>query len=259
MGAGPGSGSSPQGDPPGRVHPAAWPSPDPYPGPWPLDAALWKPGLSSDPVPGPHVPALCPHCPLAQGPPWMPPVCAPCCDPSLLPEALGPLQGLPSSPRRPPPPPSVVLPTALAASAGGGGGPGRCSPAASAAPGHGGWSSPAPSLLGAEFWEVLLRARGWALSSLAGGQHTDGLTPLTRQMDTGRRGQWEPASHAGPWVLGHANEPVARSRSKAGQAILPLQTRGSTQRKTTLKQPALCGAPALGHGQRSAWALHRLP
>lgn len=114
VGAGPGSGSSPQGDPPGRVHPAAWPSPDPHPGPWPLDAALWKPGLSSDPVPGPHVPALCPHCPLAQGPPWMPPVCAPCCDPSLLPEALGPLQGLPSSPRRPPPPPSVVLPTALA-------------------------------------------------------------------------------------------------------------------------------------------------
>lgn len=83
--------------------------------PGPRDAALWKPGLSSDPVPGPHVPALCPHCPLAQGPPWRPPVCAPCRDPSLLPEALGPLQGLPSSPRRPPPPPSAVRPTALAA------------------------------------------------------------------------------------------------------------------------------------------------
>lgn len=138
-------------------------------------------------------------------------------------------------------------------------GPWSLQSAASAAPGHGGWSSPAPSLLGAEFWEVLLRAHGWALSSLAGGQHTDGLTPLKRQMETGRRGQWETASHAGPWVLGRVYEPVARSCSKAGQAILPLQTRGSTQCKTTLKQPALWGAPALGHGQRSAWALHRLP
>ena len=82
----------------------AW-TPAPLPGPW--DAALWEPGRSSDPVPGPPVLALCPHCPRAQGPPWGLPVCAPCHDPSLLPEALGPFPGTPQLPREASPTPPL--------------------------------------------------------------------------------------------------------------------------------------------------------
>lgn len=137
-------------------------TPTPLPGPW--DAALWEPGLSSDPVPGPPVPALCPTVPGHRAPRggFLSVLLA--MNPASFPRPWGPFQGLPSSPRRPLPPLLRSAPhslgrwTAALASAGGEGGSGSCCRAASSAPGHGGQSSPGPSLLGVEFREVLLRA-----------------------------------------------------------------------------------------------------